>query len=273
MYELVDTHCHIQSAGIASGGEYNTQQLWARSPELDRTLLVKNATEQGVSRLIVVGCDLDDSILATDFVKDQKSAWASIGIHPHEAKSYVGNESLKQQFAELVKKDKVVAIGECGLDYYYNHSPKEAQIEILRFQIELALASNLPIIFHVREAFDDFWPVFDSYEGIRGVLHSFTDNAENLKKALERGLYIGVNGIATFTKDQDQREVYRSIPITSMLLETDSPFLAPKPHRGGINQPQYVIAVAQFLSELQGLNLQKVAYTTTDNAIKLFGIT
>jgi len=272
MMELVDTHCHIQSAGITEGGEHNTQKLWASAPELTAERLIVNALDAGVTRLIVVGCDLEDSQLALSFVSNRKNAWASIGIHPHEAKRYAAQEKLKQQFSQLTESPKVVAIGECGLDYHYNHSPKEDQIELLHYQIELALATELPLIFHVREAYDDFWPVFDSYKGIRGVLHSYTDSADNLAKALERGLMIGVNGIASFTKDPEQLEVYRKVPLSNLLLETDAPFLSPAPYRGQINQPKQVSVIAKFLAELQQTDLEVLASRTTANAKVMFGI-
>jgi TatD DNase family protein len=270
--ELVDTHCHIQSAGLTSGGEHTTQQLWARNPELTSENLVISAKKNNVTRLIVVGCDLEDSQLASQFVQTNENCWASVGIHPHEAKDYVGQESLKQQFTDLVTKPRVVAIGECGLDYYYNHSPKSDQSEILRFQIELAQKVGLPLIFHVREAFDDFWPILDNYSGVKGVLHSYTDNSLNLSKALDRGLMIGVNGIVTFTKDANQLEVYRSVPLHNLLLETDAPFLAPKPYRGKINEPKHVSTIADFIAQLNKTDRETVANATTQNARKLFGI-
>ena len=179
---------------------------------------------------------------------------------------------LLKEFSELATQPKVVAIGECGFDFYYNHSPKEAQIEVLKFQIELALEHNLPLVFHVREAFDDFWPLFDSYRGVRGVLHSFTDSKENLDKALERDLYIGVNGIATFAKNPAQLDVYRAIPLQKLLLETDAPFLTPTPYRGTINEPKRVGTVADFVADLRGENRENLSAATTSNAQTLFGI-
>jgi TatD DNase family protein len=269
MMELVDTHCHIQSAGLERG-EQATRQLWAKEPELGGDKLVADAAEAGVSRLICVGCDLEDSRLAVDFAGKHQNCWASVGIHPHEARHY-WSATLKD-FAALAVEPKVVAIGECGLDYHYEHSPKAAQLEVLKFQIELALKHDLPIIFHIREAFDDFWPVFDNFEGLNGVVHSFTDSKANMQKALDRGLYIGVNGIATFTKDPKQLEVYREIPFEKLVLETDAPFLAPKPYRGSINQPRRVVAVAEFLAGLRGEALNDLAKATTANARQLFGI-
>jgi TatD DNase family protein len=225
-----------------------------------------------VTRLLVVGCDLEDSRLAINFAHDQEHCWASIGIHPHEAKHYANDAQALQAFKALTGQPKVVAIGEAGLDYYYSHSPKEDQVKLLEFQIELALETGLPMIFHVREAFDDFWPVFDKYQGVRGVLHSFTDSMDNLKRALEHGLHIGVNGIATFVRDPAQLEVYKAIPTDRLLLETDAPFLTPVPYRGSINEPKRVAAVADFLADLRGESTDVLAETTTSNACNLFKI-
>ena len=271
MSELVDTHCHIQSVGL-SNGERTTSELWSKAPELTAAEVIRSSLEAGVTKMVCIGCDLADSQLAVDFVQDKVNCWASIGIHPHEAQHYVDQKDLLDQFAALASSPKVVAIGECGFDFYYNHSPKEAQVEMLKFQIELALKHDLPMVFHVREAFDDFWPIFDSYQGIRGVLHSYTDSAVNLAKAVERGLYIGVNGIATFVKDPAQLEVYRTIPLDNLVLETDSPFLTPTPYRGTINQPKRVAEIASFVADLRGENLEVLTAATTSNSRKLFGI-
>jgi TatD DNase family protein len=271
--ELVDTHCHIQSAGN-SAGERMTGELWAKAPELTGDGIISEAETAGVTRLICVGCDLADSQLAVDFAQNRPNCWASVGIHPHEAKSHL-SKNQKSHFAHLLEKRspkerKIVAVGECGLDYFYGHSPKVAQREVLKFQIELALANGLPLIFHVRDAFDDFWPVFEQYKGIRGVLHSFTDSQKNLEHALKHNLYIGVNGIATFAKDPQQLEVYKNIPLQKLLLETDAPFLTPAPHRGTINESKYVRVTAEYLASLRGESLQQIAEVTTSNAIQLF---
>jgi TatD DNase family protein len=269
--ELTDTHCHIQSAGLKRG-ERATRELWAKAPDLTADEIINNAKEAGVTRLICVGCDLEDSRLAADFVKSRENCWASVGIHPHEAQHFAGQKAKLEEFSGLVKRPKVVAVGETGLDYYYGHSPEEAQQAVLRYQIELAIHYQLPLIFHVREAFDDFWPIFDSYSGIKGVLHSFTDTSVNLEKALERGLYIGVNGIATFNKDAGLTGVYKTVPVDRLMLETDAPFLTPTPYRGSINQPKYTGRVAEFLADLRGEGLESLAARTTSNARELFGI-
>lgn len=269
MMDLVDTHCHIQSIGLNTG-EKSTRELWAKT-NLTADQVVANALEAGISRMICVGCDLEDSRLAVDFAQSRQHCWASVGIHPHEAQHYVKHNRL-EAFAALATQPKVVAIGECGLDYYYSHSPKSAQLEVLRFQIELALKHDLPLIFHVREAFDDFWPVFDQYEDIRGVLHSYTDNAANLAKALGKGLYIGVNGIATFHKDGELSKVHKTIPTERLLLETDAPFLTPKPFRGNINEPKQIGTIVGFVAQLREQEVLELAAATTTNARQLFGV-
>jgi TatD DNase family protein len=272
MIELTDTHCHIQSAGAATGGEITTAKLWSKLADVSGERLVKRATAAGVTRLICVGCDLADSQLAIEFVAHQPTCWASIGIHPHEAKDYVGNAQRLQAFAALATAPKVVAVGETGLDYFYNHSPKEDQIELLSFQLELAQKHNLPLIFHVREAFDDFWPIFDEFKGLRGVIHSFTANQAVLEQILKRDLYVGLNGITTFTKDPQQVAAFKAVPLSKLLLETDAPFLTPVPLRGRICEPQHVSVTAQFLSDARGESLVQLAQASTQNAQTLFSL-
>lgn len=272
--QLFDTHCHIQSAGQRQG-ERSTRELWAKAGDTSVDAIVAAAHEAGVAQMICVGCDLEDSRLAVDCVQNRPELYAAIGIHPHEAQHFVGQNGLLDAFAGLVTRSKVVAVGETGLDYFYTHSPKEAQIEILKFQIDLALEHDLPLIFHVRQAFDDFWPIFESYPtgSVRGVLHSFTDSLQNLQRAVGHGLYIGVNGIATFTKaDSDQRVMYRTIPLERLVLETDAPFLTPVPYRGTVNEPKHVARVAEFLQTIRDESVLELTEATTQNAKALFGV-
>lgn len=236
---------------------------------VDPVLAIKNANEFGVTKLICVGCDENDSQLAVDFANQHKNVWASIGLHPHDAKM---GQAAFDKLTILAKSPKVVAIGECGLDYFYNHSTKEDQEKALIFQIKLALANNLPIIFHVRDAFEDFWPIFDKFSAIRGIIHSFTASDKQLNEALERGLCIGLNGIMTFTKDRSQLETARKVPLENLILETDAPFLTPKPLRGKVNEPKNVVLTAEFLAQLRAENLGDLATASTANAEKLFGI-
>lgn len=273
--ELVDSHCHIQSVG-SPHGEQMTRELWAKAGDTDIDMVVARARDAGVTRLICVGCDAEDSRLAVDVVRERDNSWAAVGIHPHETSRYADDRAGKQAFSELVAAPKVVAVGECGLDYFYTHSTPEDQAVLLRFQIELALAHDLPMIFHVRKAFGDFWPVFESYhrgsQRVRGVLHSFTDSQANLERALGHGLYVGVNGIATFTKKPEQQAMYRAIPADRLLLETDAPFLTPAPYRGTICEPYHIRVVAEFLAGHRDVTVSALAEATTRNARQLFGI-
>jgi TatD DNase family protein len=257
---LVDTHCHIHEADYP----------------LDAEEVLAAARAANVDKLIVVGTDITSSRAAAEFASNHDNVWAIIGVHPHEAKTIAGPGLAKELNAVLaspVHAKKIVGIGEIGLDYYYNHSPRATQIEALNQQIELAVQHNLPISFHVREAFSDFWPIYDNFGGqIRGVLHSYTDDAANMKKALSRGLFIGVNGIATFNKNPEQEEVYAQIPLGSLLLETDAPWLTPVPFRGQPNQPAFIPKIVEFLAELRGETYDKIANQTTESAEKLFQI-
>lgn len=271
--DLFDTHCHIQSIGQTSG-ERSTRELWAKAHDTSIDEVVGRANQTGVQQMVCVGCDVPDSKLAIECADNRDGVYASIGIHPHEAQHYANQKGLLDEFAALVARPKVVAVGETGLDYFYTHSPKEAQIEVLRFQIDLAIQHDLAMIFHVREAFDDFWPIFESYPtgSIRGVLHSFTDSVANMQRAVSHGLYIGVNGIATFAREDEKHVMYRTVPLESLLLETDSPFLTPAPHRGSINEPKHIRTIAEFLETIRGESQQKLAEATTKNAKALFRV-
>lgn len=267
--ELVDSHCHIQSI---DNSEDPISKVWQKDPNITPESVIKDAISAKVTKMVCVGTDVEDSEVAVNFVAEKPGCFASVGIHPHEAKRYVDNKIAKEKFEQLLSQNKVVAIGECGLDYFYNHSDKQSQEEILRFQLDLAVKHDLPVIFHVREAYDDFWPIINDYPNLKAVVHSFTDNTDNVKKAVEHGFYIGVNGIATFTKEAEQLEAYKAIPLSNLLLETDAPFLTPKPFRGTINQPKMVSVVADFLSQLRNEDRALLAEQTTKNAHTIFKI-
>lgn len=259
---FVDTHCHIHET----------------SYPLDQAGVLQRGALAGVDKMIVVGTDRQSSRQAVDFATNHTNVFASIGVHPHEAVT-MEDGKWKVEFSELLSSNSqlplagVVAIGEIGLDYFYTHSPREVQITALKAQLQLAVDYGLPVIFHVRDAFDDFWPIFDSYSPtIRGVLHSFTDTHDNMIKAIERGLYIGVNGISTFTKDQAQKDMFAAIPLDRLLLETDAPFLTPTPLRGKVNEPAFVKQVAEHHATIRGLPLDVIASATTANAHALFAI-
>jgi TatD DNase family protein len=252
---LVDSHCHIHFPDY----------------KLDPDEVVKAARLSGVTGMICVGCSLSDSRRGIDFVAGRPGLYASIGLHPHEAEKYVHDQASLDKFAELAGQPKVVAVGECGLDFFYDYSPRRDQIELFQFQLELAKSRDLPLIFHVRDAFADFFKIVDRVGGIKGVVHSFSAGPAELAQILERNFYVGLNGIMTFTKKADQLAAAKAVPLSSMLLETDSPYLTPYPYRGTINQPKHVRDVAIFLSDLRGESLDQLASATTKNATDLFG--
>jgi TatD DNase family protein len=271
MSELIDTHCHIQSIGD-NPGDF-TAKKWRDGGITDPGVVVQEAADAGVGTLICVGTDVEDSINAVRFVKNRPNCFASVGVHPHEAKQHKPEDAARR-LEPLVQKaqnaNKIVAIGECGLDYHYEHSPRQEQIILLEQLLEVAHKNNLPVIFHVREAFEDFWPVIDNFKGIDGVLHSFSATTKELEQGLARGLYVGFNGIMTFTKDNAQLKAAKAAPADKILLETDAPYLAPSPFRGQVCKPEHVKATAEFLSGLRKETLEEITFNTTNNAKKLF---
>lgn len=250
---FIDTHCHIHDPAF----------------EFDIEAVLKRAHENGVDKAVCIGTSVDDSAQAISVAQQHDELYATVGVHPHDVlKGY--------DIDPLLTKDKVVAVGEIGLDYHYKNSPRAEQKKALEHQIGLALSRNLPIVFHARDAFDDFWPIFDKLIGkkrdFKGVLHSFTGSKADLDNALARGLFISVNGISTFTKDEAQIAVFASVPLDKLLLETDAPFLTPAPFRGNVNEPAYIPVVADFFAQISGNSLEKVEKASTENAQHFFSI-
>lgn len=248
---IVDSHCHIHDSEFFGEGReeaYNTSR------------------EAGVA-MVCVGTNVQSSREAIDFCNSHGDCYPVVGIHPHDSKD---NNSATIRALVEQHRDVIVGIGEIGLDYYYDHSPREVQQQVLREQLIIARDFSLPVSFHVRDAFEDFWPILDEFPQVRGVLHSFTDSQSNLEEGLRRGLLIGVNGISTFTKDSAQQELYKNVPLESMVIETDAPFLTPKPFRGKMNVPAYVVEVARHQAMIKGISPEDVIRTTTTNARRLF---
>jgi TatD DNase family protein len=269
---LIDTHCHIHEITGSDSSDHSVANKWHKAGVTNAEVVIADAVHAGVSTLICVGTTVADSQSAIDFVKQRSECYASIGVHPHESTEFVNNTKQIANFLQFASKPKVVAVGECGLDYFYNHSVKADQIRALELQLQLAQDSNLPVIFHVREAFDDFWPIFDNFKGIRGVIHSFTDNRSVLDQIIKRKLFVGLNGIITFTKQDSQLKMAKSVPLEFLLLETDAPFLTPEPFRGRICTPKHIGVTAEFLSNLRGESLADLAQATTNNAKTLFSL-
>ena len=262
---LIDTHAHIHFDDFSG----------------DLTDVFSNARASKVASIITVGTTPQDSLKALEFVMNPETIimaqgiklYATAGIHPHEAS--LGSDGLKV-IGQLARDSKyqglLVAIGECGLDYYRNNSPKAQQHDALEFQLQLAQELELPLVFHVRDAWEDFFKVLKNYPKVRGVIHSFTGTTKEVEQALGYELYFGLNGIMTFTKDQAQLEAANIIPASRLLLETDCPYLSPAPMRGKRNEPSFVKYTGEFLSNLRAEDYTDIARQSSNNAKELFAI-
>ena len=253
--ELVDTHCHLQFDKLAEN--------------LDQVMI--SAEKSGVRRMICVGTSVDDSHKAVGYAGEYDNVWASVGAHPHDGKHF-DYKNDPARLAQMAALPRVVAFGEIGLDFYKDFSPRDEQERLFRTQLEIGLAASLPVIFHVRDAWKDFWRILDDYDGVKGVVHSFSSGRKQADRILEKGLYIGLNGIMTFTRDQAQLEAAKTIPLDKLLLETDAPFLTPAPKRDELCEPRHVRVTAEFLSNLRGESIEELSKTTTDNALRLFDL-
>ena len=256
---LIDSHAHIQ------GKEY--------AGEVEA--VIARAREAGVGKIIAVGGagDMSSNTEAVALAKTFPDIYATVGMHPHDAKD-VGADELKKLKDLAAAEPKVVAVGETGLDYYYNHSPREVQRRVFGQFIHLARETGLPIVVHERDAAQDVADLLRT-EGagkLRGVIHCFTGNYEAARAYLDLGFCISFTGIITFKNADALRDVVRNVPLERMLVETDSPYLTPVPHRGKRNEPAYVRYVAETVARIKGLSLEEVARVTTQNVRELFGV-
>jgi TatD DNase family protein len=255
--QFVDTHCHIHFKDYID----------------DADKVIEDSISEKVAKLICVGCSLADSARAVEFAQKHDNVWVAVGAHPHDGEDFMKDADAGSRLNELAAKPKVVAIGEIGLDYYHENTPRIKQKDALKDQIEIGLSTGLPFVFHIRDAWEDFFKILDNYKNIHGVVHSFSAHKEQLDEVLKRGFYVGLNGIMTFTKDEQQLEAAKSVPLDKLLLETDAPFLTPKPYRGQRCEPWHVTLTAEFLAKLRGEKLEDLASATTSNAIDLFNLT
>jgi len=232
---------------------------------------LERARATGVTRLLVPGTTLEDSARAVAIAQEHEGVFAAVGIHPHEAKDFdAARDGVRIE--ELASQRKVVAIGEVGLDFYYDHSPRPKQIEVLECMLDLARRLSLPVILHNRESGKAMLEILSRLPRRErpGVFHSFTEDAGFGARAIDLGYWISFSGMLTFRAAENIREAARGLPLETMLIETDAPFLAPVPHRGKTNEPSFVIETAKKLAELKAVDLEKIAETTTSNFERLF---
>jgi TatD DNase family protein len=252
---LIDTHCHL-----------NHERL-----EADTADCLARARAAGVEQMIVVGYDPPSSEQAVTLAEAHPGTlFAAVGVHPHDAKDW--NPAAEARLRELAAHRYVVAIGEIGLDFHYDFSPREAQFAALRAQMALAHAAGLPVVIHCREAYAETLEVLDA-EGARetgGVMHCWAGAEEDVERTVELGMALGFGGTLTFKNAESIRAAARHVPPESLLVETDAPYLAPMPHRGKRNEPAYVRYVADYLAGLRGLSVPEVEALTTANARRVF---
>ena len=246
---LIDSHCHLHD-----------QEFFVPAAQLSG---LKNAKLNQVDKIVCIGTDHQDSLNAQRFIQEHPEShlfW-SYGIHPSEWQASRSAVDFKKQ------ECPPIAIGEVGLDYHYGYVDQKQQIALFEEMIQLAIDQNLPLIFHIREAFDDFFAILGNFstQNLRGVVHSFTDNKKNLNRSLEHGFYIGVNGLATYS-------TLPLPPLERILLETDAPFLSPVPYRGQTNEPSHIKEIATWLATKLQLALPVVVNQTSKNTEDLFGI-
>jgi TatD DNase family protein len=253
--KLIDSHCHLNYPGLAE-----------RQDEV-----LDAARDRGVAGFLNISTRQGEWAEVLGAAERNRDVWASIGVHPHEADAHpdLGAAAL----VEGADHPRVIAIGECGLDYFYDKSDRAAQRERFEAHIEAARTTGLPLVVHTRDAESDTAEILGravKAGGVTGVLHCFTGSAELADKALDLGLLISLSGIVTFKNARDLQETARRLPADRMLVETDSPFLAPVPHRGRTCEPAFVADTATFLAELRGEDVGALAETTTANFFRLF---
>jgi len=246
---FTDSHCHL----TMSNAEAN--------------LLA--AREAGLRGFVVPGTNLKDAPQAVQIAQENPDVWSAVGFHPHDAKHC--DDAAFAEIARLAREDRVVAIGEIGLDYHYMHSERDTQREVFERHIALAKELDKPIIVHNRESTEDMVEVL-SRSGARGILHSYTESLDVAKKLVDLGFVISFSGIVTFRSADALREVARALPHDAVLIETDTPYLAPVPYRGRDNEPAYVVKIAELLAKLWDVPVERVAEQTTSNFERVFGV-
>ena len=246
---FTDSHCHL----TMSNAEAN----------------LAAARGAGVRGFVVPATKLDDAPQAVEIARQNADVWAGVGFHPHDAKHC--DDAAFAEIARLARDERVVAIGEIGLDYHYDHSPRDVQRDVFERHIELAKTLDKPVIVHNRESTDDMVEIL-SRSGARGILHSYTESLDVAKRLVDLGYYISFSGIVTFKSAESLRAVARGLPHDRVLIETDTPYLAPVPYRGRDNEPAYVLAIADLLAKLWEVPIERVAEQTTANFERVFGV-
>ena len=251
---LFDTHAHLNDPAF----------------DADRDTLIRGLPEKGIGLVMNVGCCLESSRDCVKMAETYPHIYASVGSHPDSANEV--NEKVLDEYRMLCKHDKVKAIGEIGLDYYYEDIPRDIQQKAFRMQMELAKELNMPVIVHERDAHQDGLMIVKDFPAVTGVFHCYSGSAEMARQLVNMGWYIGFTGVLTFKNARKAVETASSIPLDRIVLETDCPFMAPEPFRGKRNDSGYLFRMAEKLAEIRGISVEEVEAITTENAKKLYRI-
>ena len=260
-----DSHCHLNSERLAP----DFDAILSRAQAANVTHFLNVADMFEATQIALQQCEVAN---AKGFTMR-----ATAGVHPQNAHEYANNADARALLEKLLKNQNVVAVGEIGLDYYYDETHPEypgatrkVQQKVMREQIEIALEHNLPVVIHNRDSDDDLLKIVNDYGHLRGVFHCFGSSVEVAHRVLDFGFHLGFTGIITFKNAENVRDVARRCPLEKILIETDAPYLAPIPHRGKTNEPSFVPRVAETLAQLRGLSIEEIGVITTSNAKKLF---
>ncbi len=266
MYMLIDTHCHIHNMIKKEFDIPLTQQEINSS-----TTIVEQAAQADVKIILNVGTSLVESKNAIAIAQKNKHVYAAIGIHPNDCTDNWANDVKGLSKLLTIKENKIVAIGECGLDFHYPNYIVQRQKDAFKAQIELALEHSLPLVVHTRQAPQETLRVLEEYVGqARGTIHCFSENKEFAEQVIDWGYVIGIGGIITYPKNNSLREIVASVPLTSIVLETDAPFLPPQFMRGKQNHPRFIFDIAQYIAQLRNESYETIAQQTSDNALRMF---
>jgi TatD DNase family protein len=249
---LVDSHCHLDFADFAA----------------EREAIIARARSAGVETMLTISTRLDEFDGVRAIAESHDGIWCSVGAHPHEAKDHAA--LAPQQLVALAAHPKVVGIGETGLDFHYDLSPRDIQERVFRAHIGASRETGLPLIIHAREADREVARILDEERAPRGVMHCFSSGRALAEAAIALGFYISISGIVTFRNAADLRAIVRDLPLDRLLVETDAPYLAPVPYRGKRNEPAFIAATAAAVAELKGIELQHLAEMTSANFFRLF---
>ncbi len=252
---LIDSHAHLELEDF----------------DEDREQVIERARQAGVEVIVTVGINLEDSRRAVEIAESYETVYAAVGIHPHDVNE-IGQETY-DILAELTRREKVVAYGEIGLDFFRDYAPRETQIRRFGEQLEVAQSLDLPVIIHDRRAHRETMAMLKDWKGRRrGIVHCFSGDYAMASRCLDLGFYISIPGTVTYPKAQEIRDVVKRIPLNALLVETDAPFLPPQSHRGKRNEPAYVTRAAEKIAEIKGITLAEVAAETSCNARDVFAL-